>query len=226
MEQLADKGNGNYAYIDTLDEANKVLVREAGSTLVTIAKDVKLQVEFNPAKVASYRLVGYENRALAARDFNDDKKDAGEIGAGHSVTALYEIVPAGADEKAADMMVDPLRYQVQRETAQAEQSGELMTVKVRYKAPTASTSELITLPLRDQHRALSEASSTFRFSAAVAGFGMLLRSSKHAGTANFADMQKLAESSLGNDPHGDKSELVDIIRAAQRLSGSSLAKAR
>jgi Ca-activated chloride channel family protein len=226
MEQLADKGNGNYAYIDTLDEANKVLVREAGSTLVTIAKDVKLQVEFNPAKVASYRLVGYENRALAARDFNDDKKDAGEIGAGHSVTALYEIVPAGADEKAADMMVDPLRYQVQRETAQAEQSGELMTVKVRYKAPTASTSELITLPLRDQHRAISEASSTFRFSAAVAGFGMLLRSSKHAGTASFADMQKLAESSLGNDQHGDKSELVDIIRAAQRLSGSSLAKAR
>ena len=226
MEQLADKGNGNYGYIDTLDEAQKVLVREAGSTLVTIAKDVKLQVEFNPALVASYRLVGYENRALATRDFNDDKKDAGEIGAGHSVTALYEIVPAGADEKAAEVMVDPLRYQVQRETAQAEQSGELMTVKVRYKAPTASTSELITLPLRDQHRALAQASATFRFSAAVAGFGMLLRDSKHKGAASFADLQALAEASVGADPHGEKGELLDMMRAAQRLSGGKLAIAR
>jgi Ca-activated chloride channel family protein len=221
MEQLADKGNGNYAYIDTLDEANKVLVREAGSTLVTIAKDVKLQVEFNPALVASYRLVGYENRALAARDFNDDKKDAGEIGAGHSVTALYEIVPAGADEQAADVMVDPLRYQAQHETARAQASGELMTVKVRYKGPSASTSELISLPLRDQHRALRDASSTFRFSAAVAGFGMVLRASKHKGSATLPALQKLAESALGNDPHGEKGELLDMMRAAQRLGQGS-----
>jgi Ca-activated chloride channel family protein len=217
MEQLADKGNGNYAYIDTMDEANKVLVRESGATLVTVAKDVKLQVEFNPAHVASYRLVGYENRTLAARDFNDDKKDAGEIGAGHTVTALYEVVPVGAEERAAQPMVDPLRYQGAHDTAAAEQSGELLTVKIRYKAPSADTSQLIAHSLRDQHRSLRDASSTFRFSAAVAGFGMLLRQSKHKGNASLPALRSLVEGAIDADPHGEKSELLGMMQAAQRL---------
>jgi Ca-activated chloride channel family protein len=216
MEALADKGNGNYAYIDSQDEADKVLVREAGATLVTIAKDVKLQVEFNPAHVASYRLVGYENRTLAARDFNDDKKDAGEIGAGHTVTALYEIVPVGAEEHAAQPMVDALKYQQTTGTA-AQNSGELLAVKVRYKAPSASTSQLITMAVQDQHRALRDTSETFRFSAAVAGFGMLLRDSKHKSQLTLPQVRALAESALGGDPHGDKNELLGIIQAAQRL---------
>jgi len=217
MEQLADKGNGNYAYIDSIDEAHKVLVREAGSTLVTIAKDVKLQVEFNPAHVASYRLIGYENRALAARDFNDDSKDAGEIGAGHSVTALYEIVPAGSDEPLAADKVDPLRYQTQTKDTQAADSGELLTVKVRYKAPQADKSELVQLSLRDQHRALADTSNNFRFSAAVASFGMLLRGSKNKGEASLKQVERLAGSAIGSDPHGEKAQLIDMIHAAKRL---------
>jgi Ca-activated chloride channel homolog len=217
MEQLADKGNGNYAYIDSIDEAHKVLVREAGATLVTIAKDVKLQVEFNPAQVASYRLIGYENRALAARDFNDDSKDAGEIGAGHTVTALYEIVPKGAPEPAAQPLVDPLRYQAAAGDTRATDSGELLTIKVRYKAPSAEHSQLVQLSLKDQHRALGETSSTFRFSAAVASFGMLLRGSKNAGEASLMQVERMAGAALGSDPHGEKGELLDMIKAAQRL---------
>lgn len=217
MEQLADKGNGNYAYIDTLAEAQKVLVREAGSTLVTIAKDVKLQIEWNPAHVASYRLIGYENRALAARDFNDDKKDAGEIGAGHNVTALYEIVPAGSAEKVAQPEVDPLRYQGERMETQAAFAGELLTVKVRYKAPEADTSQLVTRSLRDEHRALQSTSDSFRFSAAVAGFGMLLRNSEHKGSATLDQLKSLAASAAERDPHGDRAELLDLMQVARRL---------
>ncbi len=217
MEQLADKGNGNYAYIDSLDEAHKVLVREAGATLVTIAKDVKLQVEFNPAHVASYRLIGYENRKLAARDFNDDTKDAGEIGAGHTVTALYEIVPAGSAEPEATPMVDALRYQEQPEPSAQARRGELMTVKIRYKAPDGEQSKLTVTPLVDRHRALSDTSHTFRFSAAVAGFGMLLRGSDKAGTATLEALTELADSAIARDPHGEKRELLDMMRAAQRL---------
>jgi len=217
MEQLADKGNGNYAYIDTIDEAHKVLVREAGATLVTIAKDVKLQVEFNPAHVASYRLIGYENRTLAARDFNDDTKDAGEIGAGHTVTALYEIVPAGSDEPSAREAVDPLRYQAAGGDTQAAESGELLTVKVRYKAPSADQSQLIQLSLQDHHRALSDASNNFRFSAGVASFGMLLRGSKNKGGASLKQVERLVGSALGADPHGEKAELLDMVHAAKRL---------
>jgi Ca-activated chloride channel family protein len=216
MEQLADKGNGNYAYIDTLAEAHKVLVREAGSTLVTIAKDVKLQVEWNPAAVASYRLIGYENRALAARDFNDDKKDAGEIGAGHNVTALYEIVPVG-QEDASLPSVDPLRYQASPSESAQARSGELLTVKVRYKSPDAETSQLMTRSLPDQHRALSSASDSFRFSAAVAGFGMLLRDSKHRGALNLRVIDDLARGASQRDAHGDRGEFLDMVRAAQRL---------
>jgi Ca-activated chloride channel family protein len=216
MEQLADKGNGNYAYIDDLDEAHKVLVREAGATLVTIAKDVKLQVEFNPRHVQSYRLIGYENRALAARDFNDDKKDAGEIGAGHTVTALYEIVPRKAGEALASQ-VDALRYQGERGGAAVEASHELLTVKIRFKAPDGDTSHLLATPLRAPAGALGAGSTTFRFAAAVAEFGMLLRASPHRGQASFEQVRKLAESARGADPHGEKGQFLDMVRAGARL---------
>ncbi len=217
MEQLADKGNGNYAYIDTIEEAHKVLVREAGATLVTIAKDVKLQVEFNPAHVASYRLIGYENRALATRDFNDDSKDAGEIGAGHTVTALYEVVPAGSDEAVAQPVVDPLRYQATAGDTRAADSGELLTIKVRYKAPNAHKSQLVQLSLKDQHRAFRDTSPTFRFSAAVASFGMLLRHSKNKGETSLNQVERMAGAAIGSDPHGEKGELLDMIKTAKRL---------
>ncbi|MCX4242736.1 vWA domain-containing protein [Paraliomyxa miuraensis] len=215
MEKLADKGNGNYAYIDTIDEARKVLVEEAGATLVTIAKDVKIQVEFNPAEVASYRLVGYENRKLAHADFNDDTKDAGEIGAGHSVTAIYEIVPAGSKDAPK---VDALKYQDQTGLSAAAGSGELMTVKVRYKEPAGNTSKLLSFPIEDSDATLADASRDFRFSAAVAGFGMLLRSSEHKGDATWAMVRKLAEEAKGSDPHGRRAELVRLVDTAARLS--------
>ncbi|MCH9686450.1 MAG: VWA domain-containing protein [Deltaproteobacteria bacterium] len=216
MEKLADKGNGNYAYIDSVAEARKVLVEEAGATLVTIAKDVKIQVEFNPAEIASYRLIGYENRKLAHADFNDDTKDAGEIGAGHSVTALYEVVPAGSG---ASPKVDPLKYQDEAKTpTAASASGELMTVKVRYKAPTGSTSKLLSFPIEDADLGLAETSRDFRFSAAVAGFGMVLRGSQHKGDASFAMVRKLAEASKGSDPHGRRAEFIRLIDKAASLS--------
>jgi Domain of unknown function (DUF3520). len=143
LEQIANKGNGNYAYIDSLQEANKVLVKEMGANLLTIAKDVKIQVEFNPAKVQAYRQIGYENRQLAAQDFNNDKKDAGELGAGHSVTALYEIVPVGVESDVKLPEVDPLKYQQQQVDPAAYKNDELMLVKLRYKAPDQKTSQLI-----------------------------------------------------------------------------------
>lgn len=216
MELLANKGNGNYAYIDSEREAHKVLVREAGSTLVTIAKDVKFQVEFNPGHVSSYRLIGYENRTLAARDFNDDSKDAGEVGAGHTVTVLYEVVPAGQDAPVAPA-VDPLRYQTGRGQADAADSGELLTVKVRYKQPDSNRSRLQTYPLKDHHRALGDTSPAFRLSAAVAGFGMLLRRSKHAGNASLSGMRELAHQASARDPHGQRRELLLLMRRAEGL---------
>jgi Ca-activated chloride channel family protein len=215
MEQLADKGNGNYAYIDELEEAQKVLVREAGATLVTIAKDVKLQVEFNPEAVESYRLVGYENRKLAARDFNDDKKDAGEIGAGHTVTALYEIVPRNRAVKAKPE-VDALRYQGARPLAGAS-NGELLTVKVRYKAPNADQSKLIEKHLTASNDNAQNSTSMFRFSAAVAEFGMLLRNSPHKGTATLDQVRKLAESARAEDTHGERAQFLDMVKASARL---------
>jgi Ca-activated chloride channel homolog len=212
MEQLADKGNGNYAYIDTREEARKVLVEQASGTLVTIAKDVKIQVEFNPAQVASYRLIGYENRALADRDFNDDKKDAGEIGAGHSVTALYEVVPIGQKLKGAG--VDALKYQVQS-FFQPKESPELCTVKLRFKTPTGTKSELREVPyvLRQ-----SEPSSEIKFAAAVAGFGMLLRDSEHKGAATWDAVLKLAREGLGQDPEGYRAEFLTLVQKAKQVS--------
>jgi Ca-activated chloride channel family protein len=212
MEKLADRGNGNYAYLDTLHEARKVLVHEAGATLVTVAKDVKIQVEFNPAHVAAYRLVGYENRMLRNEDFNNDRKDAGEIGAGHTVTALYELVPPGAD---ADLPgVDPLKYQRPSAPAGATQSDEVMTVKVRYKAPDADDSRLMTVAVRNR---VSDPSPNIGFAAAVAEFGMLLRNCDSRGTATHTEAAALARRFRGADPDGYRSEFIKLVELAGSL---------
>ena len=214
MEMLADKGNGNYAYIDNKAEARKVLVEEAGGTLVTIAKDVKLQVEFNPAEVESYRLIGYENRKLAHADFNDDTKDAGEIGAGHSVTALYEVKPKSSK---SERVTDELKYQDDAELTEASKSGELLTVKIRYKKPDGDTSKLISLPVSGDDRGLRNTSKDFRFAAAVAEFGMILRHSKYKGDADYDAVLKLARESLGADPHGHRKGFLDLVEKAKRI---------
>jgi len=215
MERLADKGNGNYSYLDSLTEARRVLVAEAGSTLVAVAKDVKIQVEFNPAKVGAYRLVGYENRRLRARDFNDDRKDAGEMGAGHAVTALYEIVPPGEEIGAPG--VDALKYQrpADRPASKMETipSNELMTVKVRYKQPAGETSTLVTVPVQARLSATRNAG----FAAAVAEFGMLLRHSPYKADATWEDAVKLAREHRGSDPDGYRAELVRLIELAASL---------
>jgi Ca-activated chloride channel family protein len=215
MEKLADRGNGNYAYIDSIEEARKVLVKEAGATLVTVAKDVKLQVEFNPALVAGYRLVGYENRLLHDQDFNDDKKDAGDIGAGHSVTALYEIVPAGTAVPGSK--VDALKYQATASPTSAAGSGELMTVKIRYKDPTATTSKLLSQPVKGAQSELARTSVDFRWAVAVAGFGMMLRESPNRGNLTWQQVSALAEGALGTDAEGYRKELVGLIGKAAKL---------
>jgi Ca-activated chloride channel homolog len=219
MEKLADHGNGNYAYLDSLHEARKVLVKEAGATLVTVAKDVKIQIEFNPANVSAYRLIGYENRLLRNEDFNDDRKDAGEIGAGHTVTALYEIVPAGA--KMDLPKVDPLKYQAQAglEAGTTDRSDflrdELMTVKLRYKAPDGDASKLMTVPVKNR---TGELSANLGFAAAVAEFGMLLRHSEHCGRATQADAAALARKFRGPDPDGYRTEFVKLVELAEVLT--------
>ncbi|MFH1037420.1 MAG: von Willebrand factor type A domain-containing protein [PVC group bacterium] len=215
LEQLADKGNGNYAYLDTIREAKKVLVEEMGSTLVTIAKDVKIQVEFNPAEVAAYRLIGYENRMLRDEDFNDDTKDAGEIGAGHTVTALYEIVPPGSDIDLPE--VDPLKYQRPAGTAGAAAGGELLTLKLRYKEPDGEKSRLLEFPVVDTGKTFADADADFAFAAAVASFGMLLRDSEHRGNATFSIVLDLAEAGRGEDPHGYRAEFIDLVKKAAAL---------
>jgi Ca-activated chloride channel family protein len=213
MEKLADRGNGNYAYLDSLHEARKVLVKEAGATLVTVAKDVKIQVEFNPQNVAAYRLIGYENRVLRNQDFNDDKKDAGDIGAGHSVTALYEIVPAGVEIETSS--VDPLKYQRPTQTATAAAGrDELMTVKLRYKAPDGDESGLITVPVKNR---TSDLSANVGFAAAVAEFGMVLRQSEHRGSSTYNDAAALARRFRGSDPDGYRAEFVRLVELAQSL---------
>jgi len=212
MEKLADKGNGNYAYLDSLHEARKVLVNEAGGTLETIAKDVKIQVEFNPKAVSAYRLIGYENRVLNNQDFNDDRKDAGEIGAGHSVTALYEIVPTGVAVDAPS--VDPLRYQQRPQPTRAADSSELATVKVRYKAPDGDTSRLITTSLSNRTLPMS---ANLGFGSAVAEFGMLLRNSKYRGTASFPALIARARSFAGKDPEGYRHEFIRLADRASEL---------
>jgi Ca-activated chloride channel homolog len=214
MEKLADRGNGNYAYIDTQSEARKVLVQQASGTLVTIAKDVKVQVEFNPALVSAYRLVGYENRLLKSEDFNDDKKDAGEIGAGHTVTALYEVVPAGRDGNVPG--VDPLKFQKPGEPSVAALNGEMMHLKLRYKDPESDSSKLLEFAVRDNASA-GGPSPDFRFAAAVAEFGMLLRESPHCGKANFEEVLELATGSVGADAGGYRKEFLELVRKARSL---------
>ncbi|PKL75081.1 MAG: hypothetical protein CVV27_17220 [Candidatus Melainabacteria bacterium HGW-Melainabacteria-1] len=212
MEQLADKGNGNYAYIDNLSEARKVLVSELGGTLQTIAKDVKLQLEFNPAKVASYRLIGYENRLLRNEDFEDDSKDAGELGAGTTVTALYEIAPASGAGSAQD-----LRYQQQTVKPEALNSDELMSIKLRYKPPTAEASKLLAQVLKDQPKAWSAVPADFRFAAAVAGFGMQLRKSEHRGNWQMEDVIAQAKAGVGDDQEGYRKSFVTLAQLASEL---------
>jgi len=215
LEKLADKGNGNYGYVDSMREARKTLVEEMAGTLVTIAKDVKIQVEFNPALVRAYRLIGYENRILAAEDFNDDTKDAGEIGAGHTVTALYELVPAGAEFTPRG--VDPLKYQQGTQLTQAAANGELFTLKLRYKQPDGDTSKLLTFPVRNDVKAFDQAPKDVQFAAAVAGFGMLLRESEYKGHTTFDQVRQWANAGLGADPHGHRAEFLDLVMKAQAL---------
>jgi Ca-activated chloride channel family protein len=215
MEKLADHGNGNYSYIDSFREARKVLGTEAGGTLVTIAKDVKIQVEFNPARVRAYRLIGYENRALRAEDFADDRKDAGEIGAGHTVTALYEIVPIGV---AIDLpAVDPLKYQKPSAPFADGSSNELLTVKLRHKAPDGDRSRLQTVVVEDRDVSL-EPSADLRFASAVAAFGMLLRDSEYKGSASWSQVVDLARGAVGSDPDGYRTEFLALARSAESLA--------
>lgn len=213
MEKLADKGNGNYSYIDSADEARKALGQQVAGTLYTIAKDVKIQVEFNPAKVAGYRLIGYENRLLADRDFNDDKKDAGEIGAGHSVTALYEIVPAG--EKVENEGIE-LKYS-KIESSSADFNDEMMTVKLRYKEPNRNESKLLTMGVLDRNNTIYAASDNLRFASAVAEFGLLLRDSRFKGTSSFEQINNLAGNSLGEDLKSYRGEFLNLVAKARRL---------
>ena len=212
METLADAGNGNYAYIDNLLEAKKVLVTEMGGTLVTIAKDVKIQVEFNPQLVASYRLIGYENRLLNNEDFNDDKKDAGEIVAGHAVTALYEIIPVGGETIGS---VDDLKYQ--KSDSKVQFGDELLTIKFRYKAPKESVSKLITVALNSKVSPKIYLSQNFMFSAAIAEFGMLLRNSKFKENASFESVLALARKNKGKDENGYRSEFIRLVSLAQQI---------
>lgn len=214
MEKLADKGNGNYAYIDSQEEARKALGNQVAGTLYTIAKDVKIQVEFNPAKVAGYRLIGYENRLLANRDFNDDKKDAGEIGAGHSVTALYEIVPAG--QKVENDGIE-LKYS-KVETAANDFNDELLTVKLRYKEPKDTESKLLTIGLTDKGNQIDSASDNLKFASAVAQFGLLLRDSRYKKQASFAGVSKLAKSAKGSDLKNYREEFLNLVETARRLN--------
>jgi secreted protein with Ig-like and vWFA domain len=217
MEQISNKGNGNYAFIDTENEARKVLVEQINSTLVTIAKDVKIQVEFNPKEVAAYRLIGYENRILAAEDFNDDTKDAGEIGAGHTVTALYEIIPVGVSSKALGK-IDKLKYQKPTKPSSAANQGELLTVKIRYKQPDGDTSKLLEFPITDTGKRFGQADQDFRFAAAVAQFGMLLRGSEHKGDSNYAAVLEIATEAAAGDKSGYRQEFLELVKLASQLS--------
>lgn len=216
MQKLADKGNGNHAYIDGLSEARKVLVNEFGGTLFTIAKDVKLQIEFNPARVQGYRLIGYENRMLAAEDFNDDQKDAGELGSGHTVTALYEIVPTGVKSDVFGS-VDPLKYQQPKETVATSPSNDWLTVKFRYKKPDGDKSTLLQEAVTKEASLLSLTSDNFRFAAAVAEWGLLLRDSKYKGQSSFAQVIQLAKGARGHDEQGYRSEFVRLVENASAL---------
>ena len=216
LEILADVGNGNYAYIDNLPEARKMFVHEITGTLYTIAKDVKIQVEFNPARVGAYRLIGYENRLLAAEDFNDDTKDAGELGAGHRVTALYELVSAGA-ETTLVRNVDPLRYQAVPTSTAAANSEEWGLVKLRYKEPRGRKSQLLEQPIVHTGQDIVSATGDLRHAAAVAAFGMILRRSEYVGDYSLRQVSELAQSALGRDEYGYRAEFIRLVNSAEAL---------
>jgi Ca-activated chloride channel family protein len=221
MVKLANTGNGNYGYIDTLKEANKAFVEQMGGTLITVAKDVKIQVEFNPAVIKSYRLLGYEKRALAAKDFHDDTKDAGEMGAGHVVTALYELVPVGAPDPVAGK-VDGLRYQkdpAPRPPEKPIKADEAFVVKMRHKKPDADKSTLRELPVKDDMVGYEKASEDFQFAAAVASFAMLLRDSPYKGDSNYGLVLELADAARKTDPGGYRAEFIEMVKKAKALSG-------
>ncbi|MGL6074165.1 MAG: YfbK domain-containing protein [Fimbriiglobus sp.] len=222
MVKLAGKGNGNYGYIDTLREANKALVEQISGTLVTVAKDVKIQIEFNPAAIQSYRLLGYEKRILAAQDFHDDTKDAGEMGAGHVVTAFYELIPAGTAPATAGE--GGLRYQPEPAALQvipgkAKSADEAFLLKMRHKKPNATESTYREMPVPNKTVPYAQASEDFRFGAAVAEFSLILRQSEYRGAASYASVLELAQSAMKFDPSAYRAEFVDLVRMAQRLSG-------
>ena len=218
VQTLAEKGNGNHAYIDNLTEAKKVLVSEFGGTLFTVAKDVKIQVEFNPAKVQAYRLIGYESRLLEDKDFNDDTKDAGEMGAGHSVTALYEVIPVGVKSNLLGD-IDPLKYQKteKKEKKSLTDSPELLTLKLRYKQPDSDKSSKMEVAVIDKNTSLNNVSENFRFSAAVAGFGMLLQDSKYKNDLTYDDVIHLAREATQYDPEGYRKEFIRLVESAALL---------
>ncbi|HKP33023.1 MAG TPA: VWA domain-containing protein [Chitinophagaceae bacterium] len=215
MQQLADKGNGNHSYIDNINEAKKVLISEFGSTLFTIAKDVKIQIEFNPSKVQAYRLIGYENRVMAAEDFNDDQKDAGELGSGHTVTALYEIIPVGVKDTFIKN-IDPLKYQKNVKEV-VDGGNEMLTIKLRYKTPEGEVSKLIMQTVIDNQISLTSTTDNFRFSAAVAEFGLLLRGSEYRQQSTFEQVLSLAKSAKGSDKNGYRSEFIKLVESAGSL---------
>jgi Ca-activated chloride channel family protein len=222
METLADKGNGNYAYIDNITEARKTLVSEFGGTLFTVAKDVKLQLEFNPGKVAAYRLIGYENRMLNKEDFNNDQKDAGDMGAGHNVIALYEIIPAGVKDKFTNS-VDPLKYQKNEKVAMGSISADMLTIKFRYKEPNGSVSKMAQATVYDKPAEFKSTSVDFRFAAAVAEFGMLLRDSEFKQNARYDEAINIARAAKGTDHEGYRAEFVKLAESAKLLNKSALA---
>jgi Ca-activated chloride channel family protein len=219
LELLADKGNGNYAYIDDISEARKVLVNEMGATLFTIAKDVKIQVEFNPAHVKAYRLIGYENRLLQDEDFSDDTKDAGEMGAGHTVTAVYEIIPANSKEEVPGL--EPLKYQEIKINDEARNSPEIMNVKLRYKLPTKDESILMETPVYNKALGLEDVSETFLFSSAVVGYSMLLQEYEDRGSLTWERVLSLASENMGEDAEGYRHEFIQLVtKAAQLMQGN------
>lgn len=223
MEQISNAGNGNYYYIDNIKEARKVFVTEMKATLFTIAKDVKIQIEFNPDKVQAYRLIGYENRKLKPEDFNDDKKDAGELGAGHTVTALYEIIPPEV-KSSFIKSIDDLKYQTNKANTNNKKTknNELLMVKFRYKKTNSNKSKLITNVLIDKSIDIDKTSNNFRFSAAVAEFGMLLRESEFKQQSSFDEVITLAMGSKGNDKEGYRVEFIDMVRSVKLLNATGL----
>jgi Ca-activated chloride channel homolog len=217
MQELADRGNGNHAYIDNINEAQKVLVDEFTGTLFTIAKDVKIQIEFNPSLVQSYRLIGYENRILAKEDFNNDKKDAGELGAGHTVTAIYEVIPIGVKDEFTNS-VDKLKYQVQSKENSVIPSDELLTIKLRYKQPLGNTSALVQQSVKTGATDINKASKNVQYATAVAGFGMLLKNSTYKQSINYEDVLHLAKQSIGTDEFGYRNEFIQLVKKAASFS--------